>query len=76
MTERFIRITSSLRHQILERYGCTPATVKAAMEFTTDTAFAKELRRFALEHGARVWVPEKRLPGDQMDISNVPGVER
>lgn len=76
MTDRFIRITSSLRHQMLERYGCTPATVKAAMEFTTDTAFAKELRRFALEHGARVWVPEQRMPGDQMEITDEPGVER
>lgn len=76
MKEKMIILSAGIRAEMLERYGCTYATLKAALEYKTETALSRELRRYALEHGARVWVPEKRLPGDQLDISDVPGVER
>lgn len=61
MERRLIRISTGLRAEILGRFGCTHATIKSAMEYTTNTAFSRELRRYALEHGGEVWVPLKEV---------------
>ena len=53
--ENRIIITGDLRREILERYGCTYATLKSALEFKTETAFSRELRRYALERGGELW---------------------
>jgi len=63
MERRLIRISTGLRAEILGRFGCTHATLKAAMEYTTDTALSRELRRYALEHGGELWVPAAKKEG-------------
>lgn len=65
MGKKLIRISSGLRSEILGRFECTYATLKDAMEYTTDTALSRELRRYALEHGGEIWVPLKEEGGKQ-----------
>lgn len=59
MSRKLIRISTSVRKEIMERFGCQYATLKDAMEYITDTALSRELRRKALELGGEVWVPER-----------------
>lgn len=65
MKRMLIRISTGLRAEILGRFGCTHATLKAAMEYTTDTALSRELRRYALEHGGELWVPAAEEQGQK-----------
>lgn len=65
MNRKLIRISSGLRSEILGRFECTYATLKDAMEFVTDTALSRELRRYALEHGGEIWVPQSQQEGGQ-----------
>lgn len=65
MSRKIIRISSGLRSEILGRFECTYATLKDAMEYVTDTALSRELRRYALEHGGEVWVPMETEGGEQ-----------
>lgn len=76
MKEKMIILSAGLRAEILKRYGCTYATLKAALEYKTETALSRELRRYALERGSRVWVPvddpdDTLEPGDQKVIPGV-----
>lgn len=63
MERRLIIISTGLRAEILNRYGCTHATIKAALEYSTNTALSRELRRYALEHGGELWVPAPKQEG-------------
>lgn len=65
MSRKIIRISSGLRSEILGRFECTYATLKDAMEYVTDTALSRELRRYALEHGGEVWVPMETEGGEE-----------
>ena len=66
--ENRIIITGALRREILERYGCTYATLKSALEYKTNTAFGRELRRYALERGGELWQHMKRNENQNQEL--------
>lgn len=58
MKERIILIDTDLRQEMMAEFGVVSETVRAALAFETETYLARKIREYALEHGAKVWVPE------------------
>lgn len=46
----------NVRLQIIKELGCTEATVRAALEWKSNSYQAKYIRMLALKNGGKVWM--------------------
>lgn len=63
MEKKLIRISRELRKQMFEKFGMSPRTLKDALEYKNNTALARALRDYAMEHGGEIWVPAQNQEG-------------
>lgn len=53
--EQFIKADAAQQEAIAAQFFTTPRTVRAALNFETNSPFAKTLRAYALNHGCELY---------------------
>ena len=53
--ERFIKADASQQEAIAKQFFTTTRTVRSALNFETNSPFAKTLRAYALNHGCKMY---------------------